>query len=100
MPASQACLGVSRTVGVAPGANAVPVWSSCSDQILDDPGPPDFHTRNSPPLGSMKEAGSMEPPSAVWHSSGAVDRSVKGPWGWVAVATEMHSRPLPATLAA
>ena len=42
----------------------------------------------------------MEPPSAGWHSSGAVDRSMNGPWGWEAVATEMHSFPLPATLAA
>ena len=36
----------------------------------------------------------MEPPSAGWHSSGAVDRSTNGPWGAVAVATEMHSLPL------
>ena len=35
----------------------------------------------------------MEPPSAGWHSSGAVDRSTNGPWGPVAVATEMHSSP-------
>ncbi len=42
----------------------------------------------------------MEPPSAGWHSSGAVDRSTNGPCGWLAVATEMHSFPLPATFAA
>ena len=29
--------------------------------------------------------------------SGAVDLSLKGPWGWLAVATEMHSSPVPAT---
>ena len=85
---------------MAPGANAVPVPLSCSDQILEDPGPPDFQSRYWPPLGSMNEAGSMEPPSAGWHSSGAVDRSTNGPWGRDAVATEMHSLPLPATLAA
>ena len=85
---------------MAPGANPVPAWLSCSDQIFDEPGPPDFHKRYRPPLGSMKEEGSMEPPSAGWHSSGAVDRSMNGPSGCVAVATEMHSFPLPATLAA
>ncbi len=42
----------------------------------------------------------MEPPNAGWHSSGAVDVSMYGPWGWLAVATEMHSVPLPATSAA
>ena len=42
----------------------------------------------------------MEPPSDGWHSRGAVDRSMNGPCGWVAVATEMHSLALPVTLAA
>ena len=39
----------------------------------------------------------MEPPRAFWHSSGPADLSLNGPWGWLAVATEMHSCPLPAT---
>ena len=42
----------------------------------------------------------MEPPSDFWHSSGAVDVSWNGPWGWLAVATEMHSSAVPATFTA
>ncbi len=84
-------------MGLAPGANAVPEGASCSDQIFDEPGPPDFHTRYGVPSVSTNDAGSMEPPSDFWHSSGAVDLSLNGPWGWLAVATEMHSSPLPAT---
>jgi hypothetical protein len=45
----------------------------------------------------MNDAGSMDPPSDFWHSSGAVDLSVKGPWSPLAEATEMHSCPVPAT---
>ena len=82
--------------GVRPGANAVPE-AGCSDQIFEEPGPPDFHTRYGVPSVSTNDAGSMEPPSDFWHSSGAVDLSLNGPWGWPAVATEMHSSPLPAT---
>ena len=85
---------------MASAAKAVPVGPSCSAQILDEPGPPDFHRRYRFPFVSMKEAGSMEPPSAGWHSSGAVDRSTNGPWGAVAVATEMHSLPIRGTSAA
>ena len=51
----------------------------------------DFQTRYGVPLVSTKDEGSMDPPSDFWHSNGAVDVSMNGPWGWEAVATEMHS---------
>ena len=57
----------------------VPVAVNCCDQISDDPGPPDFQTRYGVPLESMKDMGSIDPPSDFWHSSGPVEVSVKGP---------------------
>ena len=78
------------------GANAVPAASSCCDQMADVPPPPfDFHTRYGVPVASVNSDGSIEPPRFGWHSTGPVELSAKGPWGWVAVATEMHSAPPP-----
>src|SRR5580704_14656377 len=90
VPPSHGWSGESSKVGVVPVANPVPAGFNCSDHSLDEPGPPDFQTRYGVPLASVKAEGSMEPPSACWHSRGAVEASTNGPCGTLAVATEMH----------
>src|SRR6516164_5919373 len=97
VPCSQPWSAASNVEGVAPGANAVPTESSGSAQILEEPASLDFHARYVVPLASVKVEGSIEPPSALWHSSGAVELSTNGPRGLVEVATEMHSVAVRAT---
>ncbi len=45
VPFSHGWSGTSSGEGFVPAANAVPEGASCCDQILEEPGPPDFQTR-------------------------------------------------------
>ena len=82
---------------MVPAAKDLPVGLSCWDQMAEEPGPPDFHSRYGVPSLATKTDGSMEPPSDFWHSSGPVELSMKGPPASSDVATEMHSSLVPAT---
>ncbi len=81
-------------MGLVPVAKPVPAALSCWDQIFEVPGPPDFQTRYGTPLASVNADGSMDPPSDCWHTRGNTELSMNGPWGLLAVATEMHCVPL------
>src|SRR5580692_7397602 len=60
----------------------------------------DFQYRYGAPDPSTKGWGSMDPPRLCWQMNGADEVSTNGPVGSTAVAIEMHSAPVAATVVA
>jgi hypothetical protein len=50
-----------------------------------------FHKRYAVPLDETNTLGSMAPPSSTGQMKGALELSLKGPAGLVAVALEIHA---------